>query len=157
MRIRPLLAVLSLVAFGVPVAACSSSSDPSPSGGNGTDTPGGNQNPGPTPTSTSTAPPSGTSTAPPTGGDSGVPKTDGGGGGGDGGGDHDGGGDGGGGGKAFGEQCNGDAECASKACFMGGQGSYCSIRCTKNGQNDPGECPNPPSSGLCNNQGYCKM
>lgn len=56
--------------------------------------------------------------------------------------------------KEFGAACAGDSECKSNACFMGGQGNYCSIKCT------PGtaatDCPTPLTSGDCNNKGYCK-
>jgi hypothetical protein len=51
----------------------------------------------------------------------------------------------------FGDVCAKDADCKSKACFIGGQGNYCSILCTTNAQ-----CPVPPTSGVCNPKGYCK-
>ena len=56
--------------------------------------------------------------------------------------------------KEFGEACAGDSECKSNACFMGGQGNYCSIKCTP--ATAATDCPSPPTSGECNNKGYCK-
>ena len=55
---------------------------------------------------------------------------------------------------AFGVICATDCDCASSACFFGGQGSYCSMHCTA--ATAAQDCPNPPTSGTCNNQGYCK-
>lgn len=57
--------------------------------------------------------------------------------------------------KKFGEPCASDAECASHACFMGGSQAYCSFHCTPQGAPST-DCPTPPTSGQCNNQGYCK-
>lgn len=53
--------------------------------------------------------------------------------------------------KNFGETCSAGAECKSGVCFMGGSQSFCSLKCTS-----PADCPMPPTSGQCNNQGYCK-
>lgn len=55
------------------------------------------------------------------------------------------------GGKPFGETCNLDSDCESNACFKGGSQQFCSIKCDK-----PADCPVPPTSGQCNNQGYCR-
>jgi hypothetical protein len=60
----------------------------------------------------------------------------------------------GGGGKAFGVTCAANSECTSNMCFMGGMGSYCSMHCTAATQAT--DCPNPPTSGMCNGMGYCK-
>ncbi len=62
----------------------------------------------------------------------------------------------GGGGKAFGETCASDGECKSNACFKGGQGSYCSAKCTMTGVNDPVCQAITGATGKCNNQGYCQ-
>lgn len=59
-----------------------------------------------------------------------------------------------GGAKKFGESCSTDSECASNACFIGGAQSYCSFHCTA--ATVANDCPTPPTSGQCNNQGYCK-
>ncbi len=56
--------------------------------------------------------------------------------------------------KPFGETCGNDTECESGTCFLGGKQSYCSIKCTVASQAT--DCPKPPTSGECNNQGYCK-
>jgi hypothetical protein len=52
---------------------------------------------------------------------------------------------------SFGAPCAGDGDCHSAACFFGGQGAFCSLRCTSND-----DCPTPPSAGVCNPRGYCK-
>lgn len=57
--------------------------------------------------------------------------------------------------KEFGEVCAGDSDCKSNACFVGGQGNYCSIKCTPPGAAST-DCPTPLTSGECNNKGYCK-
>lgn len=57
--------------------------------------------------------------------------------------------------KKFGEPCTTDADCASHACFTGGSQAYCSFHCTPMGA-PSSDCPTPPTSGQCNNQGYCK-
>jgi hypothetical protein len=62
--------------------------------------------------------------------------------------------DAGGTGKAFGDTCTKDDDCESKACSVGGMGSYCSIRCTP--ANAAQVCVAPPSDGSCNNRGFCK-
>ncbi len=57
-------------------------------------------------------------------------------------------------GAAFGAVCTGNGDCSSNACFIGGMGSYCSLHCTT--ATAATDCPVPPTSGVCNNQGYCK-
>jgi hypothetical protein len=59
-----------------------------------------------------------------------------------------------GGTKAFGETCAMDNECASNVCFVGGNRSFCSMHCTM--ATAATDCPNPPTSGTCNMQGFCK-
>jgi hypothetical protein len=59
-----------------------------------------------------------------------------------------------GGTKMFGDPCGGNAECASNVCFMGGNRSFCSLRCSM--ATAATDCPKPPTSGTCNMQGYCK-
>ncbi len=55
------------------------------------------------------------------------------------------------GGLAFGQPCTADNMCASDVCFIGGSRSFCSMHC------DAGtDCPDPPSDGTCNMQGYCR-
>jgi hypothetical protein len=56
--------------------------------------------------------------------------------------------------KPFGEKCENDGECESGTCFVGTKQSYCSIKCTVASQAT--DCPKPPTTGECNNQGYCK-
>lgn len=55
---------------------------------------------------------------------------------------------------AFGTVCNMNAQCTSNVCFVGGNRSFCSLHCTAATQAT--DCPVPPTSGLCNMQGYCK-
>ena len=62
-----------------------------------------------------------------------------------------GGGDGASGAGAFGDSCTDGKDCQSGVCFVGGSQSFCSIKCTS-----PSDCPVPPTSGQCNNMGYCK-
>lgn len=57
--------------------------------------------------------------------------------------------------KSFGELCSSDDDCLSAACFMGGMGSFCSLRCSLTDQVDP-VCTTPPSTGQCNKQGFCR-
>ena len=64
----------------------------------------------------------------------------------------DGGGDG--GLLPFGAVCAMGSQCASNVCFVGGNRSFCSLRCTAATQ--AMDCPAPPTSGTCNMQGYCK-
>ena len=69
-------------------------------------------------------------------------------------------GDGGLGTKAFGDTCLGDSDCASGMCRTFAQGTVmrCTQMCTYVSQTTPApECPNPPSAGLCTNNGYCKF
>lgn len=54
----------------------------------------------------------------------------------------------------FGAACTMAAQCASNACFVGGMRSFCSLHCTAATQAT--DCPVPPTSGVCNMQGYCK-
>lgn len=56
--------------------------------------------------------------------------------------------------KGFGELCSADADCESDACFMGGSQTFCSIRCTE--ETEVAVCLNPPTTGDCNNQGFCR-
>lgn len=57
-------------------------------------------------------------------------------------------------GLPFGAACTSDAQCASNACFIGGMKSFCSFHCTQATAST--DCPVPPTTGACNNQGYCK-
>jgi hypothetical protein len=56
--------------------------------------------------------------------------------------------------KLFGSPCASNAECASNVCFMGGNRTFCSMHCMAATQAT--DCPMPPTSGICNTQGYCK-
>jgi hypothetical protein len=58
------------------------------------------------------------------------------------------------GGLPFGSPCTGNADCASMLCFIGGNRTFCSIHCTM--ATAATDCPIPPTSGVCNMQGYCK-
>lgn len=60
----------------------------------------------------------------------------------------------GGGNKPFGDPCTTNSNCASNVCFTGGISSYCSLHCT--GATAATDCPNPPTSGMCNGMGFCK-
>ena len=54
----------------------------------------------------------------------------------------------------YGATCAVDKDCTDavyNVCFVGGQKSICSKKCTTNN-----DCPNPPTSGTCNNKGFCK-
>ncbi len=55
--------------------------------------------------------------------------------------------------KAAAEVCKMDADCASGVCYVGEQGSYCSLKCTA----DTGTtvCV-APFVGTCNKKGFCK-
>ena len=55
--------------------------------------------------------------------------------------------------KALTEACTKADDCASNVCFMGNQGSYCSLACTQ--QNAATVCV-APFNGVCNNQGFCR-
>lgn len=57
-------------------------------------------------------------------------------------------------GLPFGATCSANAQCATNVCFMGGMKSFCSMRCTQ--ATAAKDCPVPPTTGVCNNQGYCK-
>lgn len=54
----------------------------------------------------------------------------------------------------FGATCQSGAECQSGVCFIGGNQSFCSLHCTA--ATVAIDCPVPPTSGICNKQGYCK-
>ena len=54
----------------------------------------------------------------------------------------------------FGAPCMMGSDCASNVCFVGGNRSFCSLHCTAATQ--AMDCPVPPTSGVCNMQGYCK-
>ncbi len=56
--------------------------------------------------------------------------------------------------KPFGAPCTANTQCASDVCFIGGMMSFCSYHCTQ--ATAATDCPVPPTSGVCNNQGYCK-
>ena len=56
--------------------------------------------------------------------------------------------------KPFGAPCTANAQCATDVCFIGGMMSFCSMHCTQ--ATAAHDCPVPPTSGVCNNQGYCK-
>src|SRR4051794_32734390 len=57
--------------------------------------------------------------------------------------------------RALGEPCAKDNDCASGACFVGTRRSYCSLRCTIATQAT--DCPIPPTGGICNYQGFCRL
>jgi hypothetical protein len=59
--------------------------------------------------------------------------------------------------KAFGEDCMADGDCASGACreFQMMTVKKCTKSCTVATQAN--DCPNPPSQGTCNNQGFCRF
>ncbi|MBK6697286.1 MAG: hypothetical protein IPG50_34620 [Myxococcales bacterium] len=59
-----------------------------------------------------------------------------------------------GGKKPFGEACASPADCESGQCFIGGSQAFCSLKCTMATQAT--DCPTPPTTGQCNNQGYCR-
>jgi hypothetical protein len=56
--------------------------------------------------------------------------------------------------KPFGAPCMMNSECASNVCFIGNNRTFCSLHCAAATQAT--DCPNPPTSGVCNMQGYCK-
>ena len=56
--------------------------------------------------------------------------------------------------QPFGAACAAGGECQSHVCFVGGNRSFCSLRCTP--ATHAADCPVPPTSGACNLQGYCK-
>jgi hypothetical protein len=54
----------------------------------------------------------------------------------------------------FGATCTSDSDCTDPVynkCFIGGQQSFCSKPCST-----ASDCPNPPTSGVCNMKGLCK-
>ena len=54
----------------------------------------------------------------------------------------------------FGQPCAANAQCESNVCFIGGNRTFCSLKCTM--ETAATDCPVPPTSGACNMQGYCK-
>ena len=56
--------------------------------------------------------------------------------------------------KAFGDNCSANEECESNICFKGNMRSFCSLKCTA--ATAAKDCPIPPTTGICNMQGYCK-
>ena len=56
--------------------------------------------------------------------------------------------------KRFGVACAANGECQSNVCFMGGMRSYCSLHCSA--ATATTDCPVPPTTGMCNMQGFCK-
>ena len=56
--------------------------------------------------------------------------------------------------RGLGVVCSVGSECESGLCFVGGQASYCSLRCTS--ANATTICTPPVFDGLCNMQGYCR-
>jgi hypothetical protein len=55
--------------------------------------------------------------------------------------------------KAASEVCVADADCASSVCYLGDQGSYCSVKCTP--ETAASVCV-APFAGTCNKKGFCK-
>ncbi len=51
------------------------------------------------------------------------------------------------------EGCSRDADCASSVCYLGDQGSYCSLKCTA--ANAATACT-APFVGTCNKKGFCR-
>ena len=56
--------------------------------------------------------------------------------------------------KPFGASCDSDKECSTGLCFVGGMKTFCTMRCMP--QTVMTDCPMPPTSGVCNNFGFCK-
>jgi len=55
---------------------------------------------------------------------------------------------------SYGADCTKDTDCTDpvyNACFLGGSRSFCTKHCT-----GAADCPNPPTSGTCNKQSFCK-
>ena len=59
--------------------------------------------------------------------------------------------------QPFGATCIVDGDCTSNMCrpFRMGTVYYCTQPCTVATQAT--DCPNPPSQGVCTNNGYCKF
>jgi hypothetical protein len=55
--------------------------------------------------------------------------------------------------KEFLEGCVKDADCKSSVCYLGDQGSYCSLKCT--GETATTVCV-APFAGTCNKKGFCR-
>ena len=59
--------------------------------------------------------------------------------------------------KAFGAACTTDCECVTSMCrqFQMGTAHFCTQPCTP--ATAAHDCPMPPSTGMCTNNGYCKF
>lgn len=55
--------------------------------------------------------------------------------------------------KAAIEACTKDDDCASGVCYIGDQGSYCSLKCTAD---TAATACIAPFAGTCNKKGFCK-
>ena len=55
--------------------------------------------------------------------------------------------------KANAEACTANDQCESNVCFIGGNQSYCSVKCTSA---DAATTCVAPFTGTCNKQGFCK-
>lgn len=55
---------------------------------------------------------------------------------------------------ALGESCNIPSDCDSAQCFIGGQSSYCSLKCGTDTATTI--CVPPVFNGMCNKQGFCR-
>lgn len=55
---------------------------------------------------------------------------------------------------ALGDPCKIPSDCASEQCFVGGQFSYCSLKCGTN--TAATVCAPPIFNGVCNKQGFCR-
>jgi hypothetical protein len=56
---------------------------------------------------------------------------------------------------ALGSACTQPTDCESGVCYVGGQASYCSLKCTQ--QNAAQVCAPPTFNGVCNKQGFCRL
>lgn len=54
----------------------------------------------------------------------------------------------------LGEACKLPSDCDSAQCFIGGQSSYCSLKCGT--ENAATVCQPPVFNGVCNKQGFCR-
>jgi len=125
-KLQSILTVISLSLMGAAYAGCSSSDTSTSSGGT---TDGGSEGGGGSDGASTPA-------------DSGSTPADSGGTTGD------------GGKKAFGEDCNVDGDCETGACFAGNKQHFCTFHCMA--ATAATDCPKPPTTGECNNQGYCR-
>ena len=59
--------------------------------------------------------------------------------------------------KHFGDPCTTDCECDTSMCrqFQMGAAHFCTQPCTPTTAGN--DCPAPPSTGMCTNNGYCKF